>query len=322
MKTLFNYLFIAGFSILVSCESPAQIDPVDPDTPVVPIDPNQPSKSVWSKRANCGMSMNGVRGYQIGDEIYYLSSDLLWAYNYKTDKWTQKAAIPQSMLVSYGGEFVLNNKFYVVDVHSSKIREYDPKTNLWSESTLSTKYDGDGGENLRGSIAPYFTLNGVVYGITYKYNEQENIWKRYVSPTTLKSLFVSVGNNGYQIFQDFQDKSRPWYLLEFNPAIKEAWVTKLRLDVSHPDLKLDDSAGYMYFVDKKNIRLNLIYVDSQGRYTELSYLINLSSNSCTLDRSSSLVSEKFVHNVLSSVTTTDGRVFIGPYNASYYEYVP
>lgn len=318
MKTLFNYLFIAGFSILVSCESPAQIDPEDPDTPVVPIDPNQPSKSVWAKRANCGMSMNGARGYQIGDEIYYLSSDLLWAYNYKTDKWTQKAALTQSSSGSYSGEFVLNNKLYAVENGgSSRIKEYDPKTNLWSESTLSNKHDG--GQVIHGNY-PFFTLNGVVYGTNWKYNEQENIWKGYVSSTKLSSVFVSVGNNGYQIFQDFKAIGRPWYLLEFNPAIKEAWVTKLQLDVNH--LGLYESAGYIYFVDKKNIRLNLIYVDSQSRYTELSYLINLSSNSCTLDRSSSLVSEKFVHNVLSSVTTTDGRVFIGPYNASYYEYVP
>lgn len=318
MKNLFRLLFIACFAIFVSCESPAPTDPTDPENPenpVDPVDPNQPTKSVWSKRTNCGMSMEGVRGYQIGDEICYRSSDILWAYNYKTDKWAQKAAIPPSMSLTYDGEFTLNNKFYVVEKNQNKILEYEPKTNVWSESTISNIRDGG---QLVYSNGPYFMLNGIVYGTDYKYNEQKNIWERYGSLLTfsLKNAFVSIGNNCYQISRD---KSGNWFLLEFNPAIKESWVTKLQIDVGQGNLGL---LSYIYFADKKNIRVNCIYTNVWGRETEHSYLINLTTNSCHLDRVSNLAIDKFTHNLYSSVTTTDGRVFIGHYNASYYEYVP
>lgn len=136
-----------------------------------------PGTDKWTRKADLpgATSRASGTGFAINNKGYiglgvqdasttnskYLSD--LWEYDPATDKWSQKASLPQGEL---GGmaTFVVNNKAYLVGGNTSDasgsgvndLWEYDPATDKWAK-----KADYPNAEYISGPYA--FTVNGKGY---------------------------------------------------------------------------------------------------------------------------------------------------------------
>lgn len=95
------------------------------------------------------------------------TSSELWTYDPNYDQWEKLSNLP-FVARSFSGQFIINNKIYIVSGHSpnntndiNEVWEYDPENNLW------TQKNDFPGESRIGAAS--FALNGVGYfGLGWK----------------------------------------------------------------------------------------------------------------------------------------------------------
>ena len=154
-----------------------------------------PSANTWSPIADCPVQRYTSTGFSI-DSIGYMTCGILpgvarykdlYAYNPRTDKWTQKASLPSAALNrSYACCVSANHKGYLMGGFEGQQMEdfyvYDPVLDEWAK-----KANFPGGK--RNSVAG-FALYGYVYmgmgrdatTATYKdwyyYNTGKDVWTK------------------------------------------------------------------------------------------------------------------------------------------------
>lgn len=152
-----------------------------------------PSSNTWSAIASCPVQRFTSTGFSI-DSIGYITCGILpgvarykdlYAYNPRTNSWSQKAGLPQSALNrSYACVVSLNHKAYLSGgfegEHMEDMYEYNPSNNTW---TQKANFPGGKRNCLAGFALGNYVLMGMgrdggtaTYKDWYYYNPSDNTW--------------------------------------------------------------------------------------------------------------------------------------------------
>ncbi len=152
-----------------------------------------PSTNTWSAIAACPVQRYTSTGFSI-DTVGYVTCGILpgvarykdlYAYNPRTNSWSQKASLPQSALNrSYACVVSLNHKAYLMGgfegEHMEDMYEYNPDNNTW---TQKANFPGGKRNNLAGFALGNYVLMGMgrdggtaTFKDWYYYNPSDNTW--------------------------------------------------------------------------------------------------------------------------------------------------
>ena len=270
---------------------------------------NTTAQISWVKRANCPISMSNYVSYAIGNDIYYINEDgNMLAYNIPTDKWSQKAVAPSNTYQNLS--FSLNGKIYIWGIlygeeNSIFFYEYTVDTDTWekSEVPVSPNSVPDGFH--------YFQVDGKVGNYQYLYNPDKNEWETLdefkINGQIEKRNTYEINKKAYSIMNNG--------FFEFNPSTTKKWVLKYdfvnefgvgvgvpRTNKPHITFSYNNKV-YIYFTQGYALE-KLLAFDVEKNETE--YV------TCTFPVSGENLTT-------SSTINVNGRVFLGPVNASYWE---
>lgn len=176
-----------------------------------------PSSNTWSAIADCPVLRRTATGFSI-DSIGYFTCGIwdgvarykdLYAYNPRTDQWTQKASLPQAALNrSFACVVSVNHKAYLTGGFEGQIMddfyEYDPVNDTWTQ-----KADFPGGP--RSSVSGLAIGNYVLMGLGkdfsstehkdwYYYNPADNTWtpmNSYPADNNTNNATFVINGKGY-----------------------------------------------------------------------------------------------------------------------------
>lgn len=178
-----------------------------------------PSQNQWTQIEDCPVQRYTSTGFSI-DSIGYITCGILpgvarykdlYAYNPRTDSWSQKESLPSTALNrSYATVVTLDHKAYLMGGFEGNVMkdfyEYDPVNNSWTQ-----KADYPGGT--RNACAGFAIGNYVVMGMgrntsnttfkdVYYYNPKTDVWTQMKDyPETNSAGFSTfvINNVGYVV---------------------------------------------------------------------------------------------------------------------------
>jgi hypothetical protein len=248
------------------------------------------SSNTWSAIADCPVKRYTSTGFSI-DSIGYVCCGIvpgvsrykdLYAYNPRTNSWSQKASLPSAALNrSYATCVSLNHKAYLMGgfegQYMKDFYEYDPIQNTWTQKA-------DFGGGLRNGGAG-FALHGyvmmglggdattTVYKDWYYYNPSNNTWTQmnsYPSDNKRQQAVFVIGNTGYICGGDDGKGNIMAYVNAFDASALSIGKasSRLKLTAFHPqggnticanaypgDLSIwvYDLSGKLVFTEKRNV---------------------------------------------------------------------